>query len=84
MERVLNPPDFGTQCDLPYDPAPEEVKGDEERKDGQLDTIEEASDEDVFSIHSEEGAPGKVTVGIQTNEGHVRKVAKTEAFKKRQ
>ena len=82
MEHFMSPEDlfktqeYGTQCD---NPGAEESK--EESK--ALSVIdEEPSDEDNFSVHSCE-AVNKVTVGIQTNEAHFRKVEKTEAFAKR-
>lgn len=40
----------------------------------------EPSDDDNFSVHSCEGAINKVTVGIQTNEAHFRKVTRTAEF----
>ena len=59
------------QCDN----VEEEMKYEESK---QLDY--EASDEDNFSVHSCEGAINKVTVGIQTNEAHFRKVERTAEF----
>lgn len=44
----------------------------EESKDAALDG--EVSDEDNFSMHSVEGVANKVTIGIQTNAAHFRKI----------
>ena len=77
---------MSVQCDNPeaeMEVEPEETK-EESKQVQQLSTIlEEPSDEDNFSVHSFEGAVGKVTVGIQTNEAHFRNVVKTEEYQKK-
>ena len=71
--------EISIQCDGPPE---EEVKEEEETKEGLFVIEEEPSDEDNFSVHSCE-ANNKVEVGIQTNEAHFRNVEKTEEFKRK-
>lgn len=40
----------------------------------------ELSDEDNFSVHSIEGVENKLTVGIQTNAAHFRKMERTAEY----
>ena len=70
--------EMSIQCDVPE----EEIKEEEETKEGLFVIEEEPSDEDNFSVHSCE-ANNKVEVGIQTNEAHFRNVEKTDEFKRK-
>ena len=84
VEDLFKTHEMSVQCDGPEveEEAKEESK--QEQPPQQLSTIlEEASDDDNFSVHSCEGAVGKVTVGIQTNEAHFRKITKTDEYQKR-
>ena len=73
-DDVFHTNEMSIQCD-----NPEEESKIEETKQA-LSTIgEEPSDEDNFSVHSND-AMNKCDVGIQTNEAHFRKVEKTEEF----
>ena len=43
---------------------------------------DEPSDDDNFSVHSFEGANNRLTVGIQTNEAHFRRITSSEEFER--
>ena len=86
VDDLFRTHEMSVQCDNPEaEMAVEQEETKEESKQvQQLSTIlEEPSDEDNFSVHSFEGAVGKVTVGIQTNEAHFRNVVKTEEYQKK-
>ena len=73
--------EMSIQCDK----IGEERKFEESKITSLAAIDEEPSDEDNFSLHSVEGAVNKVTVGIQTNDAHFRKIEKTAEFlRKRQ
>ena len=73
VEAVNRTHEISIQCSNP----------EEESKEHLLATVEEASDEDNFSVHSCDGTLNRVTVGIQTNEAHFRRIERTAEFARR-
>ena len=42
--------------------------------------MDEVSDEDNFSVHSMLGVANKMSVGVQTNDAHFRKIERSVEF----